>query len=110
MTPVDVLAQMKERFVCVKFSQRQRKTVMVPIPDFILYMEALAAALDERDLYAARMAGTLPTHVREPSVPTPAPPAAVAGGGDPRGGARRRDDEGGRAASSRQPVVRQPNL
>lgn len=110
MRPELVLLMMRERLTCVSGARNLRKRVMVPIDEYIACMDALAMALDQRDLYAARLAGTLPLHVREPSVPKPAPSAAVAGGGDPRGGARRRDDEGCRAASSRQPVVREPNL
>lgn len=110
MRPELVMLMMRERLTCVTGVRNLRKRVMVPVDEYVACMDALALALDQRDAFAARLAGTIPRDGSAATAPTIAPPTALAGGGDPRCGSARRDDEGRRAPSSRQPVMREPHL
>jgi hypothetical protein len=66
VTPERTLEHMRERLLCISRTRQRRKVVMVPIADLVLYADALARTLDERNEFASRVRGPSTPDARAP--------------------------------------------
>jgi hypothetical protein len=57
VTPERTLEYMRERLYAVSKMRRKRKCIMVPVDEFLVYADALARTLDERNEFASRVRG-----------------------------------------------------
>ena len=57
MSPERTLEYMRERLFAVSRMRRRRKCIMVPVDEFLVYADALARTLDDRNEFASRLRG-----------------------------------------------------